>query len=83
MSAELILVWLVVGAVAGWLAGTIVRGGGLGLIGNIIVGIVGAFVGGWLLMTMGVTIGVGLISTIATATLGAVVLLFLARMARA
>jgi uncharacterized membrane protein YeaQ/YmgE (transglycosylase-associated protein family) len=83
MSAELILVWLVVGAVAGWLAGTIVRGGGLGLIGNIIVGIVGAFVGGWLLMTMGVTIGVGLISTIATATLGAVVLLVLARVARA
>ena len=83
MSTELILVWLVVGAVAGWLAGTIVRGGGLGLIGHIIVGIVGAFVGGWLLMTMGVTIGVGLISTIATATLGAVVLLFLARMARA
>jgi len=83
MSIELVLIWLIVGAVAGWLAGMIVKGGGLGLAGDIVVGIVGAFVGGWLLTTMGVSIGAGLISTIATATLGAVVLLFLLRMARA
>jgi len=83
MSIELILIWLIVGAVAGWLAGMIVKGGGLGLVGDIVVGIVGAFVGGWLLTTMGVSIGAGLISTIASATLGAVVLLFLLRIARA
>ena len=83
MSAELILVWLIVGAVAGWLAGMIVRGGGFGLLGDIIIGIVGAFVGGWLLMQLGVSIGSGLISVIATATIGAVALLALLRVARA
>ena len=49
MELEAILIILIVGAVAGWLAGLIVRGGGFGLIGDIIVGIVGAFIAGWLL----------------------------------
>ena len=83
MSAELILIWLIVGAVAGWLAGMIVRGGGFGLLGDIVIGIIGAFVGGWLLMQLGVSIGSGLISVIATATIGAVALLALLRVARA
>ena len=83
MSAELILIWLIVGAVAGWLAGMIVRGGGFGLLGDIVIGIIGAFVGGWLLMQLGVSIGTGLISVIATATIGAVALLALLRVARA
>jgi uncharacterized membrane protein YeaQ/YmgE (transglycosylase-associated protein family) len=74
---------LIVGAVAGWLAGMIVKGGGFGLVGDIVIGIIGAVVGGWLLTTLGVTIGAGLISVIATATLGAVSLLAVLRMARA
>ena len=82
MSTEMLLIWLIVGAVAGWLAGVIVKGGGFGLLGDIIVGIIGAFVGGWLLMQLHVSIGTGLISVIATATIGAVALLALLRMVR-
>jgi uncharacterized membrane protein YeaQ/YmgE (transglycosylase-associated protein family) len=82
MSAETLLIWLIVGAVAGWLAGMIVKGGGFGLVGDIVVGIIGAFIGGWLLTQLGVTIGTGLISVIATATIGAVALLALLRAAR-
>jgi uncharacterized membrane protein YeaQ/YmgE (transglycosylase-associated protein family) len=83
MSNETLLIWLIVGAVAGWLAGTIVRGGGFGLVGDIIVGIIGAFVGGWLLTQLHVTIGTGLVSVIAMATIGAVALLALLRVVRA
>jgi uncharacterized membrane protein YeaQ/YmgE (transglycosylase-associated protein family) len=83
MSAELLLIWLIVGAVAGWLAGMIVKGGGFGLVGDIIVGIVGAVVGGWLLSRLGVSVGSGLVSVIATATIGAVALLAVLRVARA
>ena len=83
MSANLLLVWLIVGAVAGWLAGMIMKGGGFGLVGDIVVGIIGAVVGGWLLTALGVTIGTGLISVIAMATIGAVALLAVLRMARA
>jgi uncharacterized membrane protein YeaQ/YmgE (transglycosylase-associated protein family) len=54
MGIEPLIVWLIVGAVAGWLAGLIVRGFGFGLIGNIIVGIVGAFIAGWLLPRLGI-----------------------------
>ncbi len=82
MSTEMLLIWLLVGAVAGWLAGVIVKGGGFGLLGDIVVGIVGAFVGGWLLTRLGVTIGTGLVSVIGTATIGAVALLALLRVAR-
>ena len=75
MTLEAILIILIVGAVAGWLAGLIVRGMGFGLIGNIVVGIVGALVAGWLLPTIGIAIGGGLIAAIINATIGAVVLL--------
>ena len=67
---------LVVGAIAGWLAGKIVRGYGFGLIGNIVVGIIGAVVGAWLLPKVGLVIGGGMIGWIINATLGAVILLF-------
>jgi len=79
MSVESILIWILVGAVAGWLAGLVVRGGGFGLVGNIIVGIIGAFLGGWLFGVAGIAIGAGIINTIFTAFIGAVVLLLLAR----
>ncbi len=72
-----LLTWLIVGGLAGWLAGIIMKGGGLGLVGNVIVGIIGAFIGSWLLSTLGVTIGTGLANAIITATVGAVVLLFI------
>ena len=75
MALEAILIILVVGAVAGWLAGQIVRGMGFGLIGNIIVGIVGAFIAGWLLPRIGIVIGGGMVASIINATIGAVVLL--------
>jgi len=75
MAVEAIIIILIVGAVAGWLAGLIVRGIGFGLIGNIVVGIVGAFIAGWLLPRIGIVIGSGIIGSIVNATIGAVVLL--------
>jgi len=82
MPAETLIIWVLVGAVAGWLAGTIVRGGGFGLLGDIVVGIIGAFIGGWLLPKLGVHLGVGLVAIVASATIGAVVLLLLLRLIR-
>jgi uncharacterized membrane protein YeaQ/YmgE (transglycosylase-associated protein family) len=75
MALEAIIIILIVGAVAGWLAGLIVRGMGFGLIGNIVVGIIGAFIAGWLLPRVGIAIGGGMIASIINATIGAVVLL--------
>lgn len=77
MAVESILVFLVVGAVAGWLAGQIVKGHGFGLVGNIVVGIVGAFIAGWLLPAIGLSIGGGIIAAIIHALIGAVILLVL------
>lgn len=71
------LLWtLIVGAVAGWLGGTLYKGSGLGLIGNIIVGIVGSFVGYWLLGLLNISLGDGTLGFILTGALGAVVILF-------
>jgi uncharacterized membrane protein YeaQ/YmgE (transglycosylase-associated protein family) len=69
-----------VGAVAGWLAGMVVKGGGYGLIGDIIVGIVGAFIAGWLLPRIGIVIGGGIIAAIINAFIGAVFLLIVLRL---
>jgi uncharacterized membrane protein YeaQ/YmgE (transglycosylase-associated protein family) len=82
MPAETLLIWLVVGAVAGWLAGVIVKGGGFGLLGDIVIGIIGAFIGGWLLPKLGIHIATGLVGIIAAATVGAVVLLLVLRLVR-
>ncbi len=75
MTVEAILIILIIGAVAGWLAGLIVRGIGFGLIGNIVVGIVGAFIAAWLLPRIGIVIGGGMVASIINATIGAVILL--------
>jgi uncharacterized membrane protein YeaQ/YmgE (transglycosylase-associated protein family) len=75
MAMQALLIWLVVGAVAGWLAGMIVRGFGFGLIGNIIVGIVGALIAGWLLPKLGIRLGTGMVREIVSAVIGAVILL--------
>lgn len=72
-----IIIILIVGAAAGWLGSMIYKGSGLGLIGNIIVGIVGCFVGYWLLGKVGISLGSGMIGTILTGAIGAVVILFL------
>ena len=82
MTLEAILIILVIGAVAGWLAGQIVRGMGFGLIGNIVVGIVGAFIAGWLLPRIGIVIGGGMLGSIINATIGAVVLLVIVGLIR-
>jgi uncharacterized membrane protein YeaQ/YmgE (transglycosylase-associated protein family) len=82
MTVEAILIWLVVGAIAGWAAGQVVTGGGFGLIGDIVVGIVGAFIAGWLLPRLGVVIGSGIISAIINAFIGAVILLLIVRLIR-
>ncbi|WP_034294994.1 GlsB/YeaQ/YmgE family stress response membrane protein [Herbaspirillum sp. RV1423] len=77
-----IIAWLVIGAVAGWLAGVLVKGGGFGLLVDILVGIVGAFIGGWLAGLLGIGVGGGIAASIVTATIGAVVLLLLLRLIR-
>ena len=82
MELEAILIILIIGAVAGWLAGQIVRGMGFGLIGNIVVGIVGAFIAGWLLPRIGIVIGGGMVGSIINATIGAVVLLVIIGLVR-
>jgi uncharacterized membrane protein YeaQ/YmgE (transglycosylase-associated protein family) len=82
MDTHGIIAWVIIGAIAGWLAGTLVKGGGFGLIGDIVVGIVGAFIGGWLAGLLGVSIGGGLISSIITATAGAIILIVILRMVR-
>jgi uncharacterized membrane protein YeaQ/YmgE (transglycosylase-associated protein family) len=75
MQVEALLILLLIGAVAGFLAGIIVKGYGFGVVGNIVVGIVGAFVGGWLLPRIGLYTGGDIIGQIIAATLGAVALL--------
>ena len=82
MEAHSIIVWLIIGALAGWLAGKLVKGGGFGLIGDIVVGIVGAFIGGWLAGVLGVSIGSGFVASVITAIIGAVILLVILRAIR-
>ena len=74
--------FLIVGLVAGWLAGMLVKGGGFGLIGDLVVGVIGAFLGGWLFSTLGASAGGGLLGSIIVATIGAVVLLFIVRLVK-
>ena len=75
------LLWfLVVGIVAGWLAGVLVKGGGFGIVGDLVVGVIGAVLGGWLFSTLGASGGGGLLGSIIVATVGAVVLLFIVRL---
>jgi len=75
MTIEALIIWLVIGAVAGWLAGLLVKGYGFGLLGNIVVGIVGAIVAGWLLPRIGFFLVGGILAEIVNAVIGAVILL--------
>lgn len=77
MEIESIISILIIGAVAGWLGSVIYKGSGLGLLGNIVVGILGSFVGYWLLGKLDVTLGGGVIGAILTGAVGAIVILLL------
>jgi uncharacterized membrane protein YeaQ/YmgE (transglycosylase-associated protein family) len=76
MSGESLLIILVVGVIAGWLTGQIMRGAGFGLVGDLIIGIIGAVIGSWLLPQLGIRLGTGMVAAIANATIGAIILLF-------
>jgi uncharacterized membrane protein YeaQ/YmgE (transglycosylase-associated protein family) len=74
-------VWFIlIGLVAGWLAGTLVKGGGFGVVGDIVVGVVGALLGGWLFSALGISSGGSLLGAIIVATIGAIVLIFILRL---
>ena len=77
MSSEGLLVILLVGIAAGWLAGQLVDGTGFGIVGDLIIGIIGAFIGDWLVPRLGLHLGAGIIAAIANATIGAIVLLLI------
>jgi uncharacterized membrane protein YeaQ/YmgE (transglycosylase-associated protein family) len=80
MGVQSLIIWLVIGAIAGWLAGMVVKGGGYGLIGDIVVGIIGAVIAGWLLPQIGVALGSGVVAAIIDAFIGAVILLVILRL---
>ena len=79
MDLTSLLIFLAIGAVAGFLAGQIMKGGGFGLVGDIIVGIIGAVIGGWVFGLLGISAG-GLLGAIIVATIGAILLLFIVRL---
>jgi uncharacterized membrane protein YeaQ/YmgE (transglycosylase-associated protein family) len=80
LSNQNLIVIILVGVIAGWLAGQIVAGGGFGLLGDLLLGIVGAFVGDWLLPQLGLHVGVGIIGLIVNAAIGAIILLLILRL---
>jgi len=82
MDIQSIIIWIIVGAIAGWLAGMVVKGGGFGLIGDIIVGIVGALIAGWLLPAIGFPIAAGIVGAIIDAFIGAVILLLIIKLVK-
>ena len=79
LSNESLLVIILVGVIAGWLAGQVMRGSGFGLIGDLIVGLLGALVGDWLLPRLDIHLGVGIVALILNALVGAIVLLLILR----
>ena len=76
IDAQALIIWLIIGAIAGWLAGLIMTGGGFGLIGNIIVGIIGAVVAGWLFPNFWPMTGNPMVSAIIHSLIGAIIVLF-------
>ncbi len=80
MELEQAIIFVVIGGVAGWLAGIILKGGGFGLLGNIVVGVIGSILGGWLFNTLGISVGGEWVGPIVTATVGALALLFVIRL---
>jgi len=79
MNIQAIVIVLLIGGIAGWLAGKIIKGGGFGIVGNIIVGIVGSVVGNFVFAALGL-FAHGILGSIITATCGAIILLFIVRL---
>jgi len=76
-------VWFIlIGLAAGWLAGQVMKGGGFGVLGDIVVGVIGALLGGFLFRTFGVSAGGGLLGSLIVATIGAIVLLSVLRLVK-
>ena len=82
MDPAEIVIWLAIGAIAGWLAGQLIRGGGYGLIGDIVVGIIGAVIAGYLLPLVGIHLGAGFVRSVINAFIGACLLLTALRLVR-
>lgn len=82
IDLQSLIVWLLIGAIAGWLAGQIMKGGGFGLVGDIIVGIVGAFIAGALFPRLGLGFGNPIVGAVIAAAVGACLLLFILRLVR-
>ena len=82
MDANALIMTVLMGAGAGWLAGQIIKGTGLGLLGIVVVGVLGAFVGAWLFGVLGVRVGSGLLASFIQGVVGAVTLLLGLRMIR-
>ncbi|WP_031499117.1 GlsB/YeaQ/YmgE family stress response membrane protein [Bryobacter aggregatus] len=77
------LLWFcLIGIAAGWLAGQLMKGGGFGIIGDLVVGVIGALLGGFLFGNLGIGAGGGLFGSLVVATIGAVILLFIVRMVK-
>lgn len=81
MALETILIWLIIGALAGWLAGLVTKGSGFGLFGNIVVGILGAVIGGWIFSALGIAT-TGIVGAVIGATIGAISLLLVIRLVK-
>ncbi len=82
MEGYSIIAWLIIGGVAGWLAGLVMKGGGYGVVGDIVIGIIGSVVAGWLFGAIGVAPGAGIIGSIIASAIGAIVLIFVLRLIR-
>ena len=82
MTIESLIIFIIVGVVAGWLAGQVIRGGGFGLVGDLIVGVVGAVIAGWLFPMLGVSLGGGIVAAIISSAIGAIILLAIVRLVR-
>jgi uncharacterized membrane protein YeaQ/YmgE (transglycosylase-associated protein family) len=80
ISATTLIWWLIIGLIAGFLASVVMRGGGYGVIGDIIAGLVGAFIGGWLFGVLGINMGDGVIGSIIVAFIGACILIAILRL---
>jgi uncharacterized membrane protein YeaQ/YmgE (transglycosylase-associated protein family) len=77
MDIGSLLIFLGLGALAGWLAGKIIKGGGSGLLMNIVIGIIGSVIGGWAFGQLGISVGNDLVGSLVTAVVGAIILLFI------
>jgi uncharacterized membrane protein YeaQ/YmgE (transglycosylase-associated protein family) len=82
MPTQSLILFLVIGILAGFLAGKIMKGSGFGVLGDLVIGVVGAFLGGWLFSLFGISTGGGLLGALVMAVVGALFLLYLIRLVK-